>query len=117
MNSSQLIDKHIKAYSDWRGEMLAELRKLVHDADPEIQEEWKWDTPVFTHKKMVCAIGVFKDHVKINFFQGAALKDPHKLINSGFDAKKTRTIDFREGGKIEEEKLKDLIREAVELNK
>ncbi len=116
MDPSQLIDKHIKGFSDWRGEYLATLRRLIHEADSEIQEEWKWDVPVFVHNKMVCAISAFKDHVKINFFKGAQLKDEHGLINAGLDSKSHRSIDFREGDKIEEEKLKDLIREAAALN-
>jgi hypothetical protein len=123
MNPSQQIDKHIKEFSDplrneasWRGEYLTKLRGLIHEADPEIVEEWKWSTPIFTHKKMVCAISAFKEHVKINFFKGALLKDQHKIINAGFDSKQHRAIDFHQGDKIKEAELKDLIREAVALN-
>lgn len=116
MTPSKLIDKQIADFPDWRGEMLAALRKIIHDADPDIKEEWKWGTAVFTHTKMVCAISAFKEHVKINFFKGAQLTDKHKLINNGFDSKQHRSIDFFEGDKIDEEKLKDLIREAVAYN-
>ncbi len=116
MTPSKQIDKQIADFPDWRGKMLSDLRKLIHDADPDIKEEWKWGTAVFTHTKMVCAISAFKNHVKINFFQGAALKDPNKLFNAGLDAKAMRSIDFYEGDKIDEEELKDLIREAVALN-
>lgn len=115
MNTS-LIDRHIVKFPDWRGKVMTNLRAIIHQADPDIVEEWKWDTPVFTHNGMVCAIGAFKDHVKINFFKGAKLKDPHKLINSGLDSKNHRAIDFTQHDKIKEPELKDLIREAVALN-
>jgi hypothetical protein len=113
---SELIDKYIAGISGWRGNMLTKLRKLIHEVDPEITEEWKWDTPVFTHNGMVCAVGVFKDHVKLNFFKGALLPDSKKLFNAGLDAKKTRAIDFSEDDRINDSALKDLIREAVSLN-
>ncbi len=116
MNPSQLIDQQIASLKDWRGQMLARLRQIVHEADPEIIEEWKWDTPVFTHQGLVCALGSFKDHVKLNFFKGASLEDPQKIINSGLESKAHRAIDFSEGDKINEPALQDLIREAVALN-
>lgn len=116
MNPSEQIDQQIADLADWRGAMMARFRKLIHEADPEIVEEWKWGTPVFTHNGMVVALGAFKDHVKINFFQGAALKDKNKLFNSGLEAKKTRTIDFRQEDKMNKSALKDLIKEAVEYN-
>lgn len=116
MNASEQVDNYIKSISDWRGELLDQLRKIIHRADSEIQEEWKWDVPVFVHGKMVCAISAFKDHVKINFFQGAKLSDPHKLFNNGFDSKSHRSIDLKEGEMIREIGLKELIQEAVILN-
>lgn len=116
MVTNENIDKMISELKDWRGEYLTRLRKLIHEADPEIVEEWKWDTAVFTHKGMVCATSAFKEHVKINFFKGALLADPHKLINNGFDSKQHRSIDFREGEKIKEKALGELIQEAIELN-
>ena len=116
MKASELIDKRIEELDDWRGEYLLRLRKLIHEANPEIVEEWKWDTAIFTHGKMVCATSAFKEHVKINFFQGAKLSDPHKLINAGFDSKLHRAIDFKEGDEIKEDELKDLVREAIKLN-
>lgn len=115
MNASELIDKRIKELADWRGTMIAQIRKLVHAAAPEIVEEWKWDTPVWTHNGNVLAVGAFKDHVKINFFYGALLQDRH-LFNSGLEAKTTRTIDLRENDRIDEAALKKLIRSAVEFN-
>jgi hypothetical protein len=116
MNPSDLIDKQIKALADWRGTMVATIRKLIREADPKIKEDWKWGTAVWTHDGLVCAVGAFKDHVKVNFFQGAALADPHKLFNAGLEAKKTRAIDFHEGDAINKTALKDLIRAAVAHN-
>jgi len=116
LTPSQHIDKVIKDLPDWRGKMIARLRKLIHDASSELTEDWKWDTPVFAYKGNVVAAGVFKDHVKLNFFKGASLADPQKLFNAGLDAKASRSIDFVEDSKIDEAALKDLIRAAVALN-
>ena len=116
LTASQQIDKHIKDLTDWRGKMMTQLRKLVGEAAPELTEEWKWDTPVWSHKGNVVAAGVFKDHVKLNFFKGASLSDPNGLFNAGLDAKASRGIDFHEGDEIDERALKDLIREAVAYN-
>lgn len=113
---SEQIDNYIKGIADWRGDLLAKIRKLIREADPEIVEEWKWDVPVFVRGKMVCAISAFKDHVKINFFQGAKLSDPHKLINNGLESKMHRAIDFSQGDKINESALKELVQEAVGYN-
>jgi hypothetical protein len=117
MNPSELIDQQIAELGDWRGDMFTSLRNLIHETDPEITEEWKWSTGVWTHNGMVCALGAFEDHLKINFFQGAALADPDGLFNAGLDAKKTRAIDFYRGDKIKPKPLKDLIRAAVALNR
>ena len=116
LTASQQIDNYIKGLTDWRGKLLARLRKLVLASASELTEEWKWDTPVWSFKGNVVAGGVFKDHVKLNFFKGASLKDPKKLFNAGLEAKATRAIDISEGDKIDEAALKDLIREAVALN-
>jgi hypothetical protein len=115
-NPSQLITNMIAELGDWRGELLARLRKLILDSAPDITEEWKWDTPVWTHKGLVCSAGAFKDHVKLNFFKGASLKDPKGLFNAGLDAKATRAIDFREGDNIDASSLKNLVRTAVAKN-
>jgi hypothetical protein len=117
MNASKLIDRQIADIADWRGKTLARLRKIVHEADPDITEEWKWGTGVFSHEGMVCALAPFTDHVKLNFFEGASLEDPHKLFNAGLEAKATRAIDLYETDKISESALKDLIRAAVAYNK
>ena len=116
MNASEQITKRINELADWRGKMLARLRQLIHEADPAMIEEWKWDTPVWSHNGNVVAVGAFQDHVKVNFFKGASLPDPHGLFNAGLDAKTTRAIDIYEGDVIDESALKELVRAAVALN-
>jgi len=116
LTPSQHIDNYIKDLTDWRGKMITRLRKLILEAAPDLTEEWKWDTPVWSQKGNVVAAGVFKDHVKLNFFKGASLKDPNKLFNAGLDAKATRAIDLSEGDDINETALKELVREAVAYN-
>ena len=116
MNPSELIDKQIEDLADWRGQMMAQFRKLIHEADPDVTEEWKWDTAVWSHNGLVCAVGAFKDHLKINFFKGASLSDPQGLFNAGLEAKATRAIDFHESDKVDTSALKDLIRTAVAHN-
>ena len=116
LTPSQQIDTYIKGLDDWRGKLLARLRKLILETAPELAEEWKWDTPVWSHKGNVVAGGVFKDHVKLNFFKGASLKDPKKLFNAGLEAKATRSVDFSENSKVDESALKELVREAVAFN-
>lgn len=114
---SEIISDYIASLPDWRGNLLAQLRKTILEAAPDLVEEWKWDTPVFSHKGNVVATGVFKDHVKLNFFKGASLKDPKKLFNAGLEAKATRGIDLFEGDKVDVSALMELIHAAVEFNK
>ena len=116
MDPSAQINKKISDLSDWRGELLTSIRKLIHKIDPEIGEEWKWSSPLWVKKGNVCSYGVFKDHVKLNFFQGASLQDKHNLFNAGLEAKKTRGIDFKKGSKVNEPALMDLLKEAIEYN-
>lgn len=116
LKASQQIDHYIEELGDWRGKFIARLRKLVLAADPNLTEEWKWDTPVWSYKGNVVAAGVFKDHVKLNFFKGAALEDPNHLFNAGLDAKTSRGIDFNEGAEFDEAALQDLVRAAVAHN-
>ena len=116
LTASQQIDNYINGMDDWRGKMTARLRKLILEAAPELAEEWKWDTPVWSHKGNVVAAGVFKDHVKLNFFKGASLNDPNGLLNAGLEAKATRAIDIAEGGEVNEAALKELVRTAVAYN-
>jgi len=113
---SQRIADYSAGFADWRGPMLARLRALILEAAPEIAEEWKWETPVFATKGNVVAIGVFKDHLKLNFFKGASLNDPHGLFNAGLEAKATRAIDIHEGDAIDEPAIQELVRAAVALN-
>lgn len=116
LTPSQEIDKFIKGTTDWRGAWIVNFRELILKTAPEVTEEWKWGVPVWSHKGNVVASGIFKDHVKLNFFKGASLKDPKKLFNAGLEAKATRAIDISEGEKIDEAALKDLIRQAVDVN-
>jgi hypothetical protein len=116
-NASTRIDKRIKELGDWRGEMLARVRKLVRQADPEIVEEWKWmGTPVWSHDGIVCTGETYKNVVKMTFAKGAALKDPSGLFNSSLDGNVRRAIDIHEGEKVDEAALKALVRAAVALN-
>jgi hypothetical protein len=116
LTPSQRIDNYINGLNDWRGKLLARLRKLILESSPDLTEDWKWETPVWVYKGNVVAGGVFKDHVKLNFFKGASLPDPKKLFNAGLDAKATRAVDIHENDKIDEAALKELIRSAVALN-
>jgi hypothetical protein len=116
-NASALIDGRIKELGDWRGKMLAKVRKIIHDADPAIIEEWKWmGTPIFSHDGIVCTGEAYKKVVKMTFAKGAALKDRSGLFNSSLDGNVRRAIDIHEGEKIDEKALKALIRAAVALN-
>ena len=113
---SELITNQIEELADWRGTILAQLRKLILDAAPDLTEEWKWGTAVWVHNGNVVSAGAFKDHVKLNFFKGASLDDPSGLFNAGLEAKATRAIDFHQGAKINLEALKGLVRAAVAMN-
>ncbi len=116
-SASALIDARIKELGDWRGKTLARVRELIHAADPEIVEEWKWmGTPIFSHGGIVCTGETYKSVVKMTFAKGAALKDPSGLFNSSLEGNVRRAIDIHESEKINEAALKDLIRAAVALN-
>ena len=116
-SASALIDEKVKELGDWRGKMLEKVREIIHAADPEIVEEWKWrGTPVFSHGGIVCTGETYKSVVKMTFAKGAALKDPAGLFNSSLDGTVRRAIDIHEGEKINEAALKELIRAAVALN-
>src|ERR1700709_2188506 len=116
-DASRLIDEKIKELGDWRGETLAKMRGIIHEADPEILEEWKWmGAPVFSHGGIVCNGESYKSVVKMTFAKGAALKDPSGLFNSSLDGNVRRAIDIHEGDKVDETALKDLIRAAVVFN-
>jgi hypothetical protein len=114
---SRLIDGRIKELGDWRGEMLARIRALIKQADPEAVEEWKWrGVPVWSHAGIICTGETYKAVVKMTFAKGAALEDPAGLFNSSLEGNTRRAIDFREGDRIDEKALKALIRAAVALN-
>ena len=116
-SASASIDAKINELGDWRGKTLAKVRAIIHKADPEIVEEWKWmGTPVFSHGGIVCTGETYKSVVKMTFAKGAALEDPAGLFNSSLDGNVRRAIDIHEGEKINEAALKDLIRAAVTLN-
>ncbi len=116
-SASALIDEKIKELGDWRGKMLAKVRTIIHQADPEIVEEWKWmGTPVFSHGGIVCTGETYKNVVKMTFAKGAALPDPSGLFNSSLEGNVRRAIDIHEGEKVDEAALKELIRAAVVLN-
>ncbi|MEP6537075.1 MAG: DUF1801 domain-containing protein [Bryobacteraceae bacterium] len=116
-SASALIDDRIRELGDWRGEMLARVRAILHEADPEIVEEWKWmGTPVWSHGGIICTGETYKKIVKLTFAKGAALKDPCGLFNSSLEGNVRRAIDIHEGDKVDEAALQDLIRAAVALN-
>lgn len=115
-SASALIDGKIRELRDWRAKTLGKVRQLIHEADPEIVEEWKWTTPVWSHGGIVCTGETYKNAVKMTFPKGASLKDPSGLFNSSLEGKVRRAIDLREGEKVNEAALKDLIRAAVALN-
>jgi hypothetical protein len=114
---SELIDARIKELGDWRGEMLARIRKLIKQADPDVVEEWKWrGVPVWYHDGMICTGETHKSVVKMTFAKGASLEDPSGLFNASLDGNTRRAIDFHDGDEVNEKALKALIRAAVELN-
>jgi hypothetical protein len=122
MEASENITKRIEELGDWRGDTLAEVRRLIHDADPGIQEEWKWakasspGTPVWSHDGIVCTGETYKQVVKLTFMRGASLPDPHELFNSSLEGKTRRAIDIREGETLDEAAFTELIQAAVAAN-
>jgi len=121
-SASELMDEKVKELGDWRGKTLARVRDIIHKADPEIVEEWKWvkptnpGTPVWSHGGIVCTGETYKSLVKLTFARGAALNDPSGLFNSSLDGNVRRAIDIHETDKIDEAALRELIRAAVALN-
>ena len=117
-SASAFIDAKINELGDWRGKMLAKVREIIHKADPEIVEEWKWmGTPVFSHGGIVCTGETYKNVVKMTFAKGAALKDPSGLFNSSLEGNTQRAIDIHEDDEVDERAFKTLIRAAAALNK
>jgi hypothetical protein len=121
-NASKLIDERIRELNDWRGKTLSKVRGIIKEVDSDIVEEWKWakatspGTPVWSHNGDICTGETYKNVVKLTFFKGAALSDPSGLFNSSLDGKVRRAIDIKEADRIDEEALKNLIREAIALN-
>lgn len=115
--ASALIDERIAGLGGWRGEMLAALRALIHEADPEIVEEWKWSNPVWSHDGILCTGEAYKSAVKMTFPKGASLPDPKGLFNASLEGNVRRAIDFKEGAKIDKPALKSLIQAAVKANR
>ena len=115
-SASALIDERIRDLGDWRGKTLAKVRKIIREADPEIVEEWKWATPVWSHDGIVCTGEAYKNAVKMTFAKGATLEDPSGLFNSSLEGNVRRAIDIHEGDKVNEAALKRLIRAAIALN-
>jgi hypothetical protein len=113
---SALIDARIEELGDWRGETLARVRELIHEADPEVTEEWKWRVPVWSHDGIVCTGETYKKAVKLTFARGASLDDPTGLFNSSLEGKVRRALDIHEGEEIDAEGFKALFRAAVDLN-
>jgi hypothetical protein len=122
-NASQLIDDRIEELGDWRGKTLSEVRGIIKEVDPEVVEEWKWakatspGTPVWSHDGDICTGETYKSVVKLTFFKGAALNDPSGLFNSSLEGKARRAIDIRENDIVDRDALRDLVREAVALNR
>jgi hypothetical protein len=122
-NASKLMDERIRELGDWRGKTLSKVRGIIREAEPDVVEEWKWvkatspGTPVWSHNGGICTGETYKSVVKLTFFKGAALTDPSGLFNSSLEGKVRRAIDIKEDDKIDDDALKNLIREAVALNR
>ena len=115
-SAAELIDEKLAGLADWRGEILGRMRKLIKEADPDVVEEWKWSTPVWSHHGIICTGETYKAKVKLTFAKGASLKDPAGLFNSSLDGNTRRAIDIGEGGEVDAAAFKALIRAAVALN-
>lgn len=113
---STLIDGRIAELGDWRGETLRRLRKLIHEADPDVTEEWKWNVPVWSHAGIICTGETYKAAVKLTFPKGASVKDPAGLFNASLEGGTRRAIDFRQGDKVDEKAFKALVRAAIAVN-
>ena len=115
-SAAELIDEKLAGLADWRGEILGRMRKLIKEADPDVVEEWKWSTPVWSHHGIICTGETYKAKVKLTFAKGASLKDPAGLFNSSLDGNTRRAIDIGEGEEVDAAAFKALIRAAVALN-
>jgi hypothetical protein len=116
-SAAQTIDGYVAGKGGWRAALLTRLRRLIAEAEPGLEEDWKWGTPIWRGKGNVVALTAFSDHIKLNFFRGASLEDPHGLFNAGLDAKATRAIDVQEGEDIKEPALTTLLQAAAALDR
>ncbi len=116
MNASEKISEYIKKNHDWRGELIQKIRELIQETQPGIEEEWKWNSPVWSHHGMVCSAGAFKKHVSLTFFKGSELEKETSLFNSPADSKSTRSIILKEGDVLDNEALTQLLQLAVKKN-
>jgi hypothetical protein len=116
MNAPEKITEYIKNNPDWKGDLISKIRQLILETEPEIQEEWKWNSPVWSHNGMVCSAGVFKKHVSLTFFKGADLEKETDLFNSSSDSKSTRSIIWKEKDEFKRDQLQNLLHGAIRLN-
>lgn len=116
MDPSRQIDNKVASLTDWRSGLYSRLRTLINGSDAGLKEAWKWDTAVWQRRGNICALGVFKGHVKLNFFKGAQLDDPKQLFNSGLDSKEHRSINFAEGSPVPEDDIRAFILQAIDLD-
>ena len=117
MNASEKINEYIQKNPDWKGERIAQIRDLIRKTEPAIEEEWKWNSPVWSRNGMVCSVGAFKKHVSLTFFQGASLESTTDLFNSPSDSKNTRSVIWKEKDEFQPDALKKLLQSAIERNK
>lgn len=117
MSASDKISEYIRKNQDWRGELIRQIRELILETKPEIEEEWKWNSPVWSHHGMICSAGAFKKHVSLTFFKGSDLEKETQLFNSPADAKNTRSIIWKEKDTLDREALSTLVQTAINLNK
>jgi hypothetical protein len=117
MNAAEKISEYITRQQDWRGAMIGQIRELIHDVEPGIIEEWKWNSPVWSHHGMVCSAGAFKKHVSLTFFRGSTLEENTSLFNSSSDSKNTRSVQWKEGSDFDSEALRSLLTAAIHLNR
>jgi hypothetical protein len=117
MTPEEKISEYIDKHQDWRGALIRQIREMIHDVEPDIIEEWKWNSPIWSHHGMVCSAGAFKNHVSLTFFRGATLEENTSLFNSASDSKNTRSVQWKEDSDFDGEALRYLITAAIHLNK
>lgn len=117
MTATEKIDEYIAKHDDWRGELLSKIRQLVHETAPQVEEDWKWSSPIFSvNGKMICSPSAFKNHVSLNFFHGAFIEDPNNLFPEDSQAKQMRTVKFKKSEDFDQEALKSLVKSAIDYS-